>query len=167
MSYHKALNDLLLPAFESKVVTSSSRALRTLLLRTDEVGSLRAECRSGTVSSAEMQSFVELLLSEFPPPGSFPHQSAIAAIAVVVEDMFTPFAKKFLVGLARVESARLRMSVSVARLCMQNRSRRPATRQKNFQLAAPPYRFFVTDLTGTVSSCDTTTERSELIICSN
>lgn len=109
--------------FEASVVASTPAVLRARLRRTSEVGRLLDRFDAGEIDQATIRSFVSRLLREHPDARLFPHQAALAAIAVMLEQRFSPFADEYLRDLARVRSSRLAMASGVARLGLKARRR--------------------------------------------
>ena len=132
MMAHKSLVELVLLDFEASVVTSSASGLRALLRKSPQLHRLRAAHRSGAVTDDNIRQFVDSLFGEFATFESFPHQVALAALAVLFENRHSPLAEEYLIDLSRVRTARLRMAASVARICLRNWSSLPKVKVKTF-----------------------------------
>lgn len=124
------LQQLLSPEFEASVVASTPRTLCVRLGRTDAIRALRRRYIEGTLADRSLREFVNEVLIRFAGHDAFPHQLALAAIAVVLEPYFTEFANEYLRDLARVRSARLAIASRVARLALDRRLRETATSRR-------------------------------------
>ena len=144
---YKDLKRLLSPDFEAQVVASTPRIFRLRLRRSPEVRGLRRQYDEGTVSDELLRQFVNDLLRRHTDPDSFPDQSALAAIAVVLEDRFSPFSETYLIDLARVKTGRLSTASRVARLCLDARLSRPTNETHVF----PPEAEIKPDFDGSVA----------------
>ena len=129
---HEGLERLLSPDFEAQVVASTPRILRLRLRRCPEIGGLRGQYDEGTLPEALLRQFVNELLRRHTDPDWFPHQTALAAIAVVLEDRFSPFSEMYLIDLARVKTGRLATASRVARLCLDARRMGPSNEMRVF-----------------------------------
>ncbi len=118
---HEDLEQLLAPDFEAQVVASTPRVLRLRLHRSRTVQELRKRYHEGTLPDELLRGFVNGLLRRHTDPDSFPYQTALAAIAVVLEDRFCRFSEAYLIDLARVKTGRLSTASRVARLCLEAR----------------------------------------------
>lgn len=119
---NELLERLLEPEWEADYVASTAEALRVLLRRSPEVHEIRKAYDAGAVTAATLRQFVQQLFTAS-SADSMPHEHALAAIAVVLEDRFTDFSEEYLVDLARVRTARLAMASRVARVCLRKRLR--------------------------------------------
>ncbi len=128
---NELLERLLEPEWEADYVASTAEALRVLLRRSPEVHEIREAYDAGAVTAATLRQFVQQMLAAS-SADSMPHEHALAAIAVVLEDRFTGFSEEYLVDLARVRTARLAMASRVARVCLRKRSRYAKTEAKRF-----------------------------------
>lgn len=128
------LEKLVSPDFESQIVASTPGALRLLLSRTKEVHELRAAYDAGEIGSSEIRSYVGSLLRKYASTTVFPHQIALAAIAVMLETRFTSFAHEYIRDLAKLNNERFWMAARVARMCRRRRSAWPRTNVKRFNL---------------------------------
>lgn len=108
--------------FEAEVVASTPRAMRELLRRRHEVLELKKRYREGLATDDLLREFVNGLLQKDAGTGRFPYQTALAAIAVMLERCFTGFAKEYLTDLERIRGARFSMASGVARECLRVRA---------------------------------------------
>lgn len=120
--------------FEAEIVASTPRVLRELLRRSRDVIELRERYDGGFVADETLRGFVDLLLERGASCARFPHQIALSAIAVMLEDRFTAFAGEYLSDLARIRSDRFSMASRVAHECL--RARMSAT--QNAHRVFPP-----------------------------
>ncbi len=74
----------------------------------------------GELYASTITKFVNKLLRKHPESGSFPYQTALAAIAVVL-DGSRSFSEEYLSDLARIKTGRFVMASKVARLCLKER----------------------------------------------
>jgi hypothetical protein len=126
------LERLCSPDFEAQVVASTPRILRLRLRRCHEIRGLREQYDEGTLPDALLRQFVNGLLRRNRDPDWFPHQTALAAIAVVLEERFSPFSEMYLIDLARVKTGRLATASRVARLCLDARRMAPRNEMRVF-----------------------------------
>ncbi len=118
--------------FETGLVASTSRVLRQMLLRCEEVLELRDAYDAGCLPDEQIRSFVDRLLREGAGCDRFPYQTALAVIAVMFESRFTQFADEYLHGLARIRSDRFSIAARVARECLDMRATRIGTDVRHF-----------------------------------
>lgn len=118
--------------FEADLVASTPGVLRQMLLRCPEVRALREAYDTGSLSDEEIRRFVDELLRKDAACDRFPYQTALAAIAVMLEPRFTPFADEYLNDLTRIRSDRFSISSRVARECIVVRQRTTATDIRQF-----------------------------------
>lgn len=143
-------NELLIlssPEFEAKIVASTPSVLRLLLARTTEVQELRKAFDAGEISSEQIQKYVEGLLRKHASREVFPHQTALAAIAVVFETRFAPLARDYLRDLARLTAARYWIAGRVGQICTQRQSQCAQTSARKFPIARAPTEIVFLDLT--------------------
>jgi hypothetical protein len=129
---HEDLEQLLAPDFGAQVVASTPRILRLRLRRSPTVRELRKRYDEGALPDESLRRFVNGLLRQHTDPDSFPYQTALAAIAVVLEDRYAPLSEEYLIDLARVKTGRLSTASRVARLCLNARSQRPTNERHVF-----------------------------------
>ena len=132
---------LLTPEFEVSVLASTPSLLRLRLRKSSQVAMLRERYDQGLLGEGELRFFVGQLLQQYPLPGVFPYQTALAALAVMLENRFTPFADEYLADLSRVRTARLAVASRVARLCLESRRRGTSNNQVVKRLAEIPEQF--------------------------
>lgn len=123
--------------FEAGLVASTPRVLRQMLLRRPEVRTLREAYDAGSLSDEEIRRFVDDLLRQGAACDRFPYQTALAAIAVMLEPRFTPFANEYLNDLARIRSDRFSIAARVARECLNTRATRIGTEVRDFPQQGP------------------------------
>lgn len=124
--------------FEAKIVASTPSVLRSLLVRTPEVRELRRAFDAGEISSEQIQKTVEDLLRKHASKDIFPHQTALAAIAVVFENRFAPFAREYLRDLARLTGSRFWIAGRVGRICVARQTQYAQTSAREFPIAQAP-----------------------------
>lgn len=134
---NELLERLLEPEWEVDYVASTAEALRVLLRRSHEVHEIREAYDAGAVTAATLRQFVQQMLAAS-SADSMPHEHALAAIAVVLEDRFTDFSEEYLVDLARVRTARMAIASRVARVCLRERSRFAQTTAKEYVVNEVP-----------------------------
>lgn len=100
---------------------STPPSLYRQLNRCPEVAEIKSAIETGTLPEATVRRFVEDLLGRLRKGERFPYDSAMAALAVVLEDRFTPFAEEYLSTLASLNLAEMSQSISVAKLCLARR----------------------------------------------
>jgi hypothetical protein len=118
--------------FFSAAGLSTPSALRRFLRRTREVSELREALRQGGVTDESLGSFVSTLLESFRRGERFPHELALAALAVVLETRPTDFADEFLHDLSRLQLAEMCLCVHVARECLKHRVSLADNKSKSF-----------------------------------
>jgi hypothetical protein len=100
---------------------STTQALLRVLRRTPAVRQVRESLASEQLSDGDLRAFVAELLHAWSPGRLFPHDVALAAIAVVLESRFTSFADEYLHDLARLRAPEVPKATRVARLCLEAR----------------------------------------------
>ncbi len=113
---------------------SNPRAVCHALRRSEYVENLRLALSSGEVTEEAIRSFSATLLRELEYGKRFPHELALAAIAVTLEIRSTPFAEEFVFDLARLDLAELPIAIRVAREACQERLKYPANKSKCFSI---------------------------------
>lgn len=93
------------------------KAMRYLLVRTEECKQLRDAYRSGNLSEAELRSYIQNLLREFVSGEKFSYDMTLSLIAVALEPFNTPFADEYLTTLANLELSEMPLSIRVAKIC--------------------------------------------------
>jgi hypothetical protein len=95
---------------------------------------LRSALQSGEVTEDTLRVFSATLLRDLEYGRRFPHELAIAAMAVALESRPTPFAEEFVMDLARLELPELPVAIRVARECCRELLRHPSTRTEVFSI---------------------------------
>lgn len=131
---NKTLDVLIDSDFESKFVASTPSALKIMLSRSSEVEGLRNDYDSGTITSSDIRLFVDNLLRNNANFNTFPYQTALSAIAVMMEQRFSYFAEEYLLQLSSLVSSRFWMAARVARICVESRLRFAKNHDKSFIL---------------------------------
>lgn len=118
--------------FEVPLVASTPRVLRQTLLRCPEIRKLRDAYDAGCLPDEQIRSFVDYLMRDGARGDRFPYQVAVAAIAVMLELRFSPFADEYLSDLSRIRSERFSLASRVARECLDSRATRIGTNVREF-----------------------------------
>jgi hypothetical protein len=114
---------------------SSPRALRRFLSRRDEVKTVRAALANGWISEETFRFFVDQLMGDFRRGEQFPHEIALAAIAVVLESRRTRFAEDYLLDLARLNRFQeMQLAPELAGILLKERLSEPRTTTKRYSL---------------------------------
>lgn len=100
---------------------STAQALLRSLRRSPAVRQVQQALESEQLSDSDVRAFVANLLHAWSPGRLFPHDVALAAIAVVLERRFTDFADEYLHDLARLNAPEVPKATRVARLCLEAR----------------------------------------------
>jgi hypothetical protein len=111
---------------------STPIALRRVLSRAPEVASLQRALKQQAISEETLRQFVSWLLRDLRLGERFPHDLAIAALAVVLERRATDFAEEFLRDLSRLKLAEMSISIRVARECLKVRGSMTHSTFKHF-----------------------------------
>jgi hypothetical protein len=104
---------------------STPRAMRRRLLETGEIGQIKSAIRSGSLTESTVRAFVDCLLMSLKKGERFRYETALSALAVVLEDRYTPFADEYLKSLASLSVAEMVLSSSVAKLSLEQRAATP------------------------------------------
>lgn len=96
-------------------------SMRRLLLASKEVQRVQESLRSGEITEAMIRDFVASLMGSLKKGLRFPHDLALASLAVALERRPTDFAEEYLCDLARLRLAEMSTSISVARECLKQR----------------------------------------------
>lgn len=105
---------------------------RRVLQQTPEVRRLEVALRFGQVTATMVRAFTDQLLSAFRSGEAFPHDVALAAIAVALEHWNDAFAEEYLIDLARINRPEFRIATRIARECLKARFSFPRTQVKTF-----------------------------------
>src|SRR5687768_8742705 len=81
---------------------SSPKALRKHLMQCAEVQAVRKALADGLITEATIERFTDELMDDFVRGTHFPHELALAALAVALETRHTDFAENYLLDLARL-----------------------------------------------------------------
>ena len=100
------------------------KAIRYILVRTEECKQLRDAYWSGNLSEAELRRYIQSLLGEFVSSEKFPYDMTLSLVAVALETLYTRFADEYLSTLANLELSEMPLSIRVAKLCLQKRQQR-------------------------------------------
>jgi hypothetical protein len=103
---------------------STPRSLRRQLLGSEAVAAVRMAIGCGVLTENTASSFVNDMLRNLKKGERFPHESALAGLAVAIEDRYTPFADHYLKSLASLKLSEMVLSIGVARLCLEIRPAR-------------------------------------------
>lgn len=122
--------------FDGSFAISTPQGLRRALARSPAVRAVRRDLSEGTITEATVRDFVGSLMRELKLGEHFLHDTALAAICVVLEPRATDFAEEFLHDLARLRLSELMMSVRVARECLK--ARMSLTRNRSRCLSLMP-----------------------------
>ncbi len=93
------------------------KAIRYVLVRTEECKQLRDAYWSGNLSEAELRGYIQSLLGEFVSGEKFSYDITLSLIAVALEPFYTPFVEEYLTTLANLELSEMPLSIRVAKLC--------------------------------------------------
>jgi len=115
---------------------STVEALRRALGRSAEVRAVRRALDEGLLCESTIRRFVGAMMGDLRRGVRFPHDLAMAALAVALERRGGDFADEFLNDLARLELAEMSLSIRVARLCLRQRVSVVKTTAKVFNLRA-------------------------------
>ena len=94
---------------------SNSRALHRALRTSKQVEHLRIALGQGELTEKSLRDFVATLLRDLEYGKKFPHDIALAAMAVALETRPTAFAEEFVLDLARLDLAEFPMATRVAK----------------------------------------------------
>lgn len=100
---------------------STPGSLRRFFHQAKEVAAIKEALRQEAITESTLRGFVSSVLRDLRCGERFPHQLAIAAIAVVLETRPTTFADEFLHDLSRLGLAEMSMCIRVARECLKHR----------------------------------------------
>ena len=136
MNPHDVLKNLKEDSFVVRFACGSSpEGLRRALARTDEVRVARESLSSGVLTEDAIQDFVEALLFDFQAGTAFPHDIALATIAVLLESRPTNFAAQYLEDLSSLRRNEMMMSPGVAKFCLHARSSLARNEHRNAVLS--------------------------------
>lgn len=124
------LTALLKPEFSLSIgVGLPANVIRRNLLRSEIVKTLRGAIRGGVVTEEEIAEFVTFCEAGFEKGKRFPHEPALAAIAVALENRKTDFVSCFYIDLCRLRNLReFEFAPEVAVLSSQVWTKLPSTK---------------------------------------
>jgi hypothetical protein len=96
-------------------------ALRRALGATEEVRDVIEALTDGALPESSIETFLSSLLGDLRKGERFPHDLALAALAVALEDRPTAFAEGYLRDLSRLRLAEMSVSVGAAQACLHHR----------------------------------------------
>jgi hypothetical protein len=99
----------------------------------------RESLNAGLITDHLLSGCVSDMMRDFVPGKRFAHDVALAAIAVLMESDFSPFADEYLYKLAKLDAPELNLAIRVARECLQHRVRLPKTMIKTFRIQSVPW----------------------------
>lgn len=97
------------------------KAMRYVLLRTEECKQLRDAYWSGNLSDVELHRYIQNLMGKFVSGEKFSYDMTLSLLAVALEPLYTSFADEYLTTLANLELSEMPLSIRVAKLCVQTR----------------------------------------------
>lgn len=100
-------------------------AFQSVLRRSQVVRKITNAIRHGEITDQMLRSFVSELTGELVKGEALRGDIALAALAVSVETMQTPFAEEYLTTLAKLRVPEMSTSVRVARECLKRRASLP------------------------------------------
>lgn len=95
--------------------TSNPAAIHLMLQRDHDVQEIRTALANGTLTEEALENFCSDLTRQIKFGERFAHELALAAIAVSLETRQTPFAKKFVPGLANLAVGEIPMAIRIAK----------------------------------------------------
>lgn len=120
-------------------VINTAVAMRRCLLRSQFVKQINAELRSGAITEARIQRFVQRLSWQFVPGQLFFHEPALAAIAVALESRGSPFSDEYLGDLAKLNRiSEFHLAPGVAVLCKKHRMKSLVFQRQRFSSLSMP-----------------------------
>jgi hypothetical protein len=130
---HRSLSDLTDDSFVIDYsVISSPPALHRALRASKQVEHLRIALGRGELTEKSLRDSVATLLRDLEYGKKFPHDLALATIAVALETRPTAFAEEYVLDLARLDLAEFPMAIRVARLASLERAKLTANKTKSF-----------------------------------
>ena len=122
-------------AFAAEAVfLSTPGALRRFLVGTSEVRAVKQALRQGAITEDSLRRFVADLMTDLRRGERFPHEMALAAVAVVLEMRPTEFADEFLHDLSALRLSEMSLCIRVARESLKQRVSLAQNRGRVFDL---------------------------------
>jgi hypothetical protein len=118
-------------------IIATPTALRSALLKAPEIRELKEAIDRGEIKETQLREFVGCLSGDFRPGHHFPHEMALAALAVTMEARMTDFAYEFLRDLSAIQIREMFLSPLVAGLCLKERCRFPFTKTAQMYFDPP------------------------------
>ncbi len=87
------------------------------------------------ITERDIRRFTEELMRDFERGVKFPHELALAALAIAMENRRTDFVEEYLLDLARLNIAEMSLAPGVARDSMRHWRQVPRTRVKRVSTA--------------------------------
>jgi len=132
---HKVLNDLLEDSFAEKLsFVTQPVALHKLLAYSEEVRAIREKLQEGAITEETLRKFASSLVQQIEYGKRFPHELALAAIAVAIETRATDFSEEFIFDLARLKLPEIPLAIRVAREASSKLIQSTKSKSKTFQV---------------------------------
>jgi hypothetical protein len=117
---HVSLSELHSEQFlDSLGIVTSASGLRRALVKSPLVDRLRRAIASGAIPESSIRAYCERLMQAFERGGRFPHELALAALCIALEERVTPFVEEFLLDLARLDIVEMPLAPELARECLK------------------------------------------------
>jgi hypothetical protein len=116
----------------SAIGWSTPETFRHFLMQSEEVRDTRKALRQEAVTEDTIREWVSSWMKDFRPGQHFPHETAIAAMAIVLETWATDFAEEFLLDLASLKLAEMPLCIRVARQCLKRRTMMARNKARDF-----------------------------------
>ncbi len=113
-------------------------ALRHRLQSMRQVRELQEAIAQGAIPEQAVREFVGSLTGSLRRGERFPHDLALAALAVALENRTTPFAEEYLRDLAGLKVAEMSVSRRVARECLDRRNPLAKAATGAYEFNPPP-----------------------------
>ena len=137
----KQLNRFCSDEFDQRIIPmGSAEMVRALIRGTPEFKEAKNALDAGLITERAVRNFTSDLIRKFVPGRKFRYETALAAVAVLCETHFAPFAEEFLLDLAALKLPEIGHAIRVARACLQRRVRLPKTRSKTYVVCRTGWR---------------------------
>jgi hypothetical protein len=113
---------------------STPGPLRRFLRQTEDVAAIRAALEQGAITDETLRAYVSSLMQDLRRGERFPHELAVAALAVALEMRPTEFAEEFLQDLSRLRLAEMSLCIRVARECLRHWTLIPRNTARHFDV---------------------------------